>query len=75
MSGSTRWLPRFRRFAIGYWLLVCFSAVYLNHHYLLDLFIGLGIACFVLAAARFLFGPLEAAAQPEPGLSRQPVRT
>jgi hypothetical protein len=69
------WLPRFRRFAIGYWLLVCFSAVYLNHHYLLDLFIGLGIACFVLAAARFLFGPLEAAAQPEPGLSRQPVRT
>src|SRR5262249_6722345 len=68
-------LPRFRKFAVGYWLLVCFSAVYLNHHYLLDLFVGLGIACFVMAAARVLFGALETAPQAEPGLSRQPVRT
>jgi membrane-associated phospholipid phosphatase len=53
-------LRRFRPVAVGYLLLVCFSAVYLNHHYLIDLFIGLGIALAVMAAARVLFGGLEA---------------
>ena len=68
-------LPRFRRFAVGYWLLVCFSAIYLNHHYLLDLFVGLGIACFVAIAARAIFGPLEAPAHAEPEMGREPLRT
>jgi hypothetical protein len=53
-------LRRFRPVAIGYFLLVCFSAVYLNHHYLIDIFIGLGIALAVMAAARALFGSLAA---------------
>jgi len=54
-------LRRFRPVAIGYFLLVCFSAVYLNHHYLLDIFVGLGIAVAVIAGARVLFGALEPA--------------
>ena len=49
-------LRRFRPFGVGYFLLVCFSAVYLNHHYLLDIFVGLGIAGVVMAGARVLFG-------------------
>ena len=52
-------LRRFRWVAVGYFLLVCFSAVYLNHHYLIDLFVGLGIALLVMAAARTLFGALH----------------
>ena len=51
-------LRRFRLWAIPYFFLVCFSAVYLNHHYVLDLFLGLGIASAVAVAARALFGPL-----------------
>ena len=63
-------LRRFRPFAIGYFLLVCFSAVYLNHHYLLDIFVGLGIALTVMAASRASFGELD----PEPVSSLQPAR-
>ena len=51
-------LRRFRPFAIGYFLLVSFSAVYLNHHYLLDIFVGLIIAAAVMAGSRALFGAL-----------------
>jgi membrane-associated phospholipid phosphatase len=68
-------LPRFRPFAIGYWLLVCFSAIYLNHHYLLDLIVGLGIACVVIGLARVLFGPLELLPQVAPELRQEPART
>jgi hypothetical protein len=56
------YLRRFRPFAIGYFVLVCFAAVYLNHHYLLDIFVGLGIALAVMAAARAAFGPLSGVA-------------
>ena len=54
-------LPRFRWVALGYWLLVCFSAVYLDHHYLLDLFAGLAIALAVMGVFRLASGPVEAA--------------
>jgi membrane-associated phospholipid phosphatase len=60
-----------------YFLLVCFAAVYLNHHYLLDIFIGLGIALAVMAVARIAFGAVEVRRSPaeeeEPGLA--PART
>lgn len=49
-------LPRFRWVALAYFLLVCFSAVYLNHHYLLDILLGLAVAATALWAARALFG-------------------
>lgn len=52
-------LRRFRPWAAGYFLLVCFSAVYLNHHYILDLFVGLAIAVAVMAAARTVLGALD----------------
>jgi hypothetical protein len=55
-------LRRFRPAAAAYFLLVCFSAVYLNHHYLLDILVGLGIAAAVIMGARSLFGALD----PEP---------
>jgi hypothetical protein len=70
-------LRRFRPWAVGYFLLVCFSAVYLNHHYLLDIFIGLGIALTVMAVGRVLFGALEAqpAPAPQPAIVEEPLRT
>jgi membrane-associated phospholipid phosphatase len=59
-------LPRFRVVAIFYFVLVCFSAVYLDHHYLIDLFVGYVDALLVMAVFRGLFGPVETAAAPTP---------
>ena len=69
-------LRRFRPVAVGYFVLVCFSAVYLNHHYLIDIFVGLAIALPVMAGARLLFGALypEDIAQ-RASMVEQPVRT
>ena len=50
-------LRRFRWLAIAYWLLVCFSAVYLNHHYVLDILIGVGISCLTIGGFRLVLGP------------------
>jgi len=66
-------LRRFRPVAVGYFLLVCFSAVYLNHHYMIDIFVGLGIALLVMAVARALFGALDY--RPEPAIAREPLHT
>jgi hypothetical protein len=70
-------LRRFRLIAAPYFLLVCLSAVYLDHHYLVDIFLGLADALLVMAAARVAFGPVEsrraARGQEEPGLA--PART
>jgi inositol phosphorylceramide synthase catalytic subunit len=52
-------LPRFRIFAGIYLVLVCLSAVYLNHHYIIDLLIGFALALVVMAAFRLAGGPLE----------------
>jgi inositol phosphorylceramide synthase catalytic subunit len=52
-------LRRFRLVAAPYFLLVCFSAVYLDHHYLIDIFVGLAIALAVMAVARLMFGALD----------------
>jgi inositol phosphorylceramide synthase catalytic subunit len=66
-------LRRFRLIAAPYFLLVCFSAVYLDHHYLLDIFLGLAIALLVMAVARVAFGAVEprrvAAEEDEPALA------
>jgi hypothetical protein len=66
-------LRRFRLIAAPYFLLVCFAAVYLNHHYLLDIFIGLGIAVAVMGVARVAFGAVEPMRareeEEEPGLA------
>ncbi|OLE63942.1 MAG: hypothetical protein AUG04_02725 [Deltaproteobacteria bacterium 13_1_20CM_2_69_21] len=53
------YLRRFRLIAAAYFLLVCFAAVYLNHHYLLDIFLGLAIALAVMAVVRAAFGAVE----------------
>jgi inositol phosphorylceramide synthase catalytic subunit len=68
-------LPRFRVVAILYFLLVCFSAVYLDHHYLIDLFVGYADALLVMAIFRGLFGPVETAvaASPQPQPDRVPA--
>jgi len=52
-------LPRFRPVAVAYLFLVCLSAVYLNHHYILDILIGFLIGLAVMAAFRLAGGPLE----------------
>jgi inositol phosphorylceramide synthase catalytic subunit len=59
-------LPRFRVVAIAYFFLFCFSAVYLDHHYLVDLFVGWVDALVVMAVFRMLFGPVETAAEVSP---------
>jgi inositol phosphorylceramide synthase catalytic subunit len=67
-------LPRFRAVAVPYLLLVCLSAVYLDHHYILDILIGFAVGLAVMAAFRLAAGPLEASEQRlrvEPG--RVPV--
>ena len=53
------YLRRFRLIAAAYFLLVCFAAVYLNHHYLVDIFLGLAIALAVMAVVRAAFGAVE----------------
>ena len=52
-------LPRFRIFAAVYLFLVCLSAVYLNHHYILDILIGFALGLAVMAAFRLASGPLD----------------
>jgi len=52
-------LPRFRVLAAVYLFLVCLSAVYLNHHYILDILIGFLLGLAVMAAFRLASGPLE----------------
>jgi hypothetical protein len=70
-------LRRFRWIAAPYFLLVCFSAVYLDHHYLLDIFLGLADALLVMAVARVAFGSVASRhiseEDQEPGLA--PART
>src|SRR5437588_8128258 len=68
-------LPRFRIVAVLYFVLVCFSAVYLDHHYLIDLFVGWVDALLVMAVFRMLFGPVETAAEtsPQPEPDRVPA--
>jgi len=56
-------LPRFRLFAAVYLFLVCLSAVYLNHHYILDILIGFLLGLAVMAAFRLASGPLEQGTQ------------
>ena len=54
-------LPRFRWVAVAYFLLVCFSAVYLNHHYILDILVGLAVALAVMGAFRLALSGVPAA--------------
>ncbi len=64
-------LPRFRVVAAVYLFLVCLSAVYLNHHYILDILIGFLLGLVVMAAFRLASGPLE---QRTLGLEVEPDR-
>src|SRR5438445_3171035 len=52
-------LPRFRIVAAVYLFLVCLSAVYLDHHYILDILIGFVLGLGVMAGFRLAGGPLE----------------
>jgi membrane-associated phospholipid phosphatase len=64
-------LPRFRIVAAIYLFLVCLSAVYLDHHYLLDILVGFALGLAVMAAFRAAAGPLEEEAET---LAMQPDR-
>jgi membrane-associated phospholipid phosphatase len=46
-----------------YLFLVCLSAVYLDHHYILDILIGFALGLAVMAAFRAAAGPLEEQAE------------
>lgn len=47
------WIGRLRTFTVGFYLLMCFSAVYLNHHYVLDVIWGSAYAVIIALGARF----------------------
>ena len=64
-------LPRFRIFAGVYLFLVCLSAVYLNHHYILDILIGFALGLAVMGAFRLASGALV---QPARDLEVEPDR-
>jgi len=64
-------LSRFRIVAAVYLFLVCLSAVYLNHHYILDILIGFALGLAVMAGFRLASGPLD---QPARDLEVQPDR-
>jgi membrane-associated phospholipid phosphatase len=56
-------LPRFRVVAAVYLFLVCLSAVYLDHHYILDIIVGFALGLAVMGAFRAAAGPLEEQAE------------
>jgi membrane-associated phospholipid phosphatase len=58
-------LKKGRPLAVGFYLLMCFSAVYLQHHYIVDILLGTSFAFLVLMTLKRVF-PLE---QPERELS------
>jgi membrane-associated phospholipid phosphatase len=45
---------RMRAFSLGFYLLMCFSAVYLNHHYVLDILWGSTYAVLVATAVSWI---------------------
>jgi membrane-associated phospholipid phosphatase len=45
-------LGSMRLFATGFYLIMCFSAVYLNHHYLIDIIWGSAYALLVFFVIR-----------------------
>ena len=70
-------LRRFRWIGVGYFLLVCFAAIYLNHHYLVDILAGLAVSMVAMAAFRLAAGAVEAKGplpSPEPALAPIPSR-
>lgn len=46
---------KLRTFAVAFSASMCFAAVYLNHHYIIDVLWGLGYAVILLVAFSFLF--------------------
>ena len=49
------WFGRARVFAICFYLIMCFSAVYLNHHYVLDILWGTSYALLITLAVDWRF--------------------
>jgi membrane-associated phospholipid phosphatase len=47
-------MKRFRVPAIAFYFLMCFSAVYLQHHYIIDILLGSTYATVALFAVRYL---------------------
>lgn len=52
-------MRRFRGFSIFFFLLMCFSAVYLNHHYLIDVLLGILYAAITLILLEFFYKDRE----------------
>jgi len=47
--------PRLNWALASFWLLVCFSAVYLGHHYVVDVLVGCAYAFLAYALMTYLF--------------------
>jgi len=52
LEGWPAFAPRWRTASVGFFLLMCFSAVYLDHHWMLDVVAGIAYSATVVAIAR-----------------------
>ncbi|WP_394822566.1 phosphatase PAP2 family protein [Pendulispora albinea] len=54
LEGWSRFRTRGRAFTLGFFLLMCFSAIYLDHHWVIDVMVGLTYAIFTFGLIRVL---------------------
>jgi hypothetical protein len=61
LEGYKHFRPLLRALAIAYFLAMCFAAVYLDHHWVIDVLVGLTYGTGINAALRWLFARRKSA--------------
>ncbi len=77
LEGWAVFRPPWRAASVGFFVLMCFSAVYLDHHWVLDAMAGITYCTLIVAAARILVplrlvSPARRLGAPEPRLVGSP---
>jgi inositol phosphorylceramide synthase catalytic subunit len=77
LEGWAVFRPPWRAASVGFFVLMCFSAVYLDHHWVLDAMAGITYCTLIVAAARILVplrlvSPARRLGAPEPQLVGSP---
>jgi inositol phosphorylceramide synthase catalytic subunit len=71
LEGWATFSRPWRAASVAFWALMCFSAVYLDHHWVLDALAGVTYCLIVVAAARALSRLRSVAAPDPPGVARE----
>jgi hypothetical protein len=69
LEGWATFSRPWRAASVAFWLLMCFSAVYLDHHWVLDALAGVTYCLIVVAAARALSRRRRVRATDAPGVA------